>query len=216
MLLFGHVGLTLAAGILAKNVPNKGLVFATRRTETVASHRFSHLHQREDRAPNHRVSILSLLGDCRDYRLLLIGSLLPDLIDKPIGGVFFFSTFQNSRIFAHTLCLNLLAAALGVYLYKRRRNSWLISLSFGSMMHLILDQMWLSPETLLWPAYGFSFPKLDSADFFGWLPKMLYVLRTDASVYVPEIVGLTITTWFLSKLIRKKQGHAFIRNGTAA
>lgn len=38
-----------------------------------------------------------------DYRFVMLGSILPDMIDKPIGAFLFRNTFHNSRIFAHTL-----------------------------------------------------------------------------------------------------------------
>ena len=81
------------------------------------------------------------------------------------------------------------------------------------MLHLILDQMWLEHQTLLWPLYGWSFAKVDAVDFFGWLPIMLYHLTTNAAVYVPEIIGFTILVWFAARLIQKKQVYAFIRSG---
>ena len=37
-----------------------------------------------------------------DYRLVLIGSMLPDLIDKPLGGVI--PPLGNGRIYSHTRC----------------------------------------------------------------------------------------------------------------
>ncbi len=216
MFLFGHVGITLAAGLLARDMVIKKLVpeVGDRGTETF-SPSLSHMSHKEDDYTNNRISSLALLRNRFDYRILLVGSLLPDLIDKPIGGVFFYSTFQNGRIFAHTLCFNILLAALGIYVLKRWRNTWLFILSFGSIIHLILDQMWLSPQTLLWPAYGWSFAKLDSTNFFGWLSQMFYTITTEPSVYVPEIIGLGLLVWFTARLIKEKEVYAFIRNGIA-
>ena len=49
-----------------------------------------------------------------DYRAVLVGSILPDIIDKPIGAYLFRSTFHNSRIFAHTLLFSVLLMLMGV------------------------------------------------------------------------------------------------------
>ena len=54
-----------------------------------------------------------------DIRLLAIGSLLPDIIDKPVGQVFFRGTFSDGRIFSHTL-LFLALVSLGGYARRRR------------------------------------------------------------------------------------------------
>nr|WP_292468287.1 metal-dependent hydrolase [Methanolobus sp.] len=37
------------------------------------------------------------------YRYVAFGSLLPDIIDKPIGRFLFADSIANGRIFAHTL-----------------------------------------------------------------------------------------------------------------
>ena len=196
VLLFGHLGITLAAGMLAKGALIKKPALEVK-----------------NRAPAGRPSSLALIRNHIDYRVLLIGSLLPDLIDKPLGDIFLYNVFQNGKIFGHTLVLNILLAALAIYALKKWRHTWLLALSFGSMLHLILDMMWLNSQTLLWPLYGWSFAKVDSVDFFGWLPTMFHYLTTDAMVYVPEIIGFTILAGFAARLIQKKQVYAFIRSG---
>ena len=42
-----------------------------------------------------------------DPKYLVIGALLPDLIDKPLGRVIFASTIANGRIIGHTLLFSL-------------------------------------------------------------------------------------------------------------
>ncbi len=218
MMLFGHMGITLTAGILARGtlvlVGKSALKVADKERE-VFSESASHLNHKEDCSPGNKISSLSLLKNYIDYRLLLVGSLLPDLLDKPMGELFFYRTFQNGRIFGHTLFLNILLAALGIYVLKRRRSIWLFTLAFGSTVHLILDRMWLNPQTLLWPVYGWSFAKTSSTDFFGWLLKILHILTTEASVYVLEIIGFGILVWFIVKLIKERKVYAFVRNGIA-
>lgn len=86
-------------------------------------------------------------------------------------------------------------------------------LSFGCAIHLILDGMWRAPHTLLWPIYGWSFPKLDPANFFGWLPVMLRELVTMPIVYISELIGFAILAWATVRLIQMGKVHAFITNG---
>ena len=215
MLLFGHLGITLAAGMLAKYglAERAALEIETKETESspepssLATHKEGHI-------PGNRISSLALLRSHFDYRFLLVGSLLPDILDKPIGRIVFYNTFQSGRIFGHTLCLNLLFIVLGVYILRRWRKTWLIILASGSIVHILLDRMWASPEAFFWPAYGWSFPKVSPIDFFGWLSNVLDTL-TNPAVCIPEIIGLGILVWFAARLIIKKQVRTFIRSGIA-
>ena len=145
-----------------------------------------------------------------DWRLALVGSLLPDIVDKPVGQVLFRDTFSNGRIFCHTLLFLLVIALVGAYLYRCQKKTWLLILSFGTLVHLLLDQMWLAPQTLLWPLYGFAFEK---GDLSHWLENILYALHTDPAVYMSELVGAGILIWFALRLVQKKGVSAFIRNG---
>lgn len=210
MLLFGHMGLTLGVGILFKHALTKRSPFHNEKVKTSLQ---PSSHQNCPSA--NKASLSTFLKNYFDYRFLLVGSLLPDLLDKPIGDIFFFQTFQNGRIFGHTLCFSIFLAFLGIYLYKIWGKPWFLILSFGSAIHLILDKMWFNPQTLLWPAYGLSFAKVDSTNFFGWLPGMFHTLATEASVYIPEVIGFTILVWFAARLIQTRRVYIFITNGLA-
>ena len=78
---------------------------------------------------------------CSRSQNLEIGALLPDLIDKPVGEVIFASTIANGRIIGHTLFFVLLLALIGVYVYKKRKDSRGLALASGSFSHLLEDQM---------------------------------------------------------------------------
>ncbi len=146
-----------------------------------------------------------------DYRLIAIGSLLPDIIDKPIGAYFFRSTFHNSRIFAHSLIFSVLLILLGIFYFKRRRNNNILLLGVCSLIHQILDSMWLYPGILFWPAYGLKFPTRPEGN---WLASNLMNLLTNPTVYMPEIVGAIIIAYCFIKLIINKRVKEFLKNGT--
>ena len=38
-----------------------------------------------------------------DYRVVLLGAIISDVIDKPIGRIFFREEFESGRLFGHTL-----------------------------------------------------------------------------------------------------------------
>lgn len=145
-----------------------------------------------------------------DYRFILIGSILPDIIDKPIGAYFFRSTFHNSRVFAHTLLFSTILMLWGVYLLIKRRNNNVLLLGMSSLMHLILDSMWLYPAILLWPYFGLKFPARAEGN---WIQGNIDRLLTDPTYFLPEIIGFIIIAYYFIKLIRNKQVMEFIKQG---
>jgi len=211
MLLLGHAGITLAAGMLFQNAIPRGSSSSELPTQQTGMPANSQLSTAK--LPTANSSSLVWLKEHFDYRFLLVGSLLPDLLDKPIGQVFFYNTFQSGRIFGHTLCFNLLLLILGIYVLRKWRKTWLLILSFGSIIHLLCDRMWLDPEILLWPAYGWSFPKLVHTSFFAWLPQALNIMEAGPYIQVSEAIGGAILIWFTARLIYKKQVRAFITTG---
>jgi membrane-bound metal-dependent hydrolase YbcI (DUF457 family) len=203
LLIFGHTGITLGAAVVAHKAFYLGRqVQAQGGSASVAEYNCA-----ADCASSS--SIARRLFHL-DYRLILVGSLLPDIIDKPVGMFFFRDFFSNGRIFAHTLLFVLVIALIGLYLYQRQRQPWLLFLTFGSFLHLILDEMWLRPRTLFWPLYGLAF---DKDDLTHWLQNILYDLRTDPALYIPELVGATILVGFAVLLVRRKRVVAFAKKG---
>ena len=200
MLFLAHTGITLGAAAIVAGI-------ATSRP----AHRSSQSISSRLGYPLRIISQgLTALGKLIDTRLLLIAALLPDIIDKPLGLLLLKETLNSSRIFSHTLLFVILAAAVGLYLYRQRNRSWLLVLSFGILMHLILDQMWLAPETLFWPFSGSGFEESGSTD---WLSAILHTLVTNPRVYIAEVVGAAIIAWFL--LLHRKNIYALIRYGRA-
>lgn len=116
------------------------------------------------------------------------GSILPDLIDKPLGHLLFYEFFHNNRIFAHTLLFVAILFILSVYLYQKG-HKWMPFLALGSFIHLILDEMWKSPKTLFWPLYGFDF---ETVNLENWVANNIYALFHNPKIYIPELIGLII------------------------
>jgi len=211
MLLLGHTGITLGAVALVNGILSKS--HGLHKRENKVTKRLQTLPEIKSAQEHHsgsRLSSLTSLTNRIDIRLLLIGSLLPDIFDKPIGQFFFRDSLSNGRIFCHTLAFLLLITVAGSYLYRSYKKTWLLVLSLGTFTHLICDQMWLTPRTLLWPLYGWTFQR---ADLTLWMQNIFYALRTNPAVYIPELVGAAVLIWFLVVLVRRRQVYAFIRNG---
>jgi hypothetical protein len=210
MLVLGHVGITLGAAALLSRTLGISRISKTTQKETLAPFLFSvGKAGTTHNSPEQKVSRFPSLLSHIDLRLLLIGSLLPDIIDKPIGLYFFRETFSNGRIFCHTLLFLVLVTFIGLYLYHRQGKTWGVALSFGILTHPILDQMWYTPRTLLWPLLG-NFEKID---FGNWTTNIFYALFNDPAVYIPEIAGAVILFWFIWVLLDTKQTLLFFRHG---
>lgn len=212
MLLLAHTGITLGAAVLlAGSLTSVHLPKATRNEASKPQQKLSQLAPSLLISPVRKApSWLASLGDLIDIRLLLVGALLPDIIDKPLGYFFFRETFSNGRIFGHTLLFLILITLAGLYLYRSRAQPWLLVLTFGTLTHLILDLMWQAPKTIFWPLLGFAFEKQDITDF---IPNTLNALFTDPEVYVPELVGAAMLIWFSWTLLHKRKVYSFIRHG---
>ena len=212
MLVLGHTGIVLGAGVLLAAAFTARHHPKVKENETAGSSgRFSkHVLSLLNRQTQKALSWLTSLGNFMDIRLLLVGAVLPDIIDKPIGHLLFRETFSNGRIFGHTLLFLVLVSVAGFYLYKRYGKTWLLAFSFGTSMHLLFDQMWRTPQTLFWPLFGFAFPKGDISD---WITNILHALVTEPQVYIPELVGGAIIIWFTCVLLRRGKIYSFIRHG---
>lgn len=98
--------------------------------------------------------IFRYLKDRRAIILAAIGSVLPDLIDKPLGHILLNSTIDFGRIYAHS-GLFLIAMLVVGLAYRQKKGTWLfMALAAGMMSHLVLDSMWDLPVTLFYPFQG--------------------------------------------------------------
>lgn len=145
-----------------------------------------------------------------DYRIVLLGSILPDIIDKPIGAFLFRSTFHNSRIFAHTLLFSALLIILGLYFVHKNGTHSIFLLGVCSSIHLILDSMWLYPSILFWPFLGLKFPERPEGN---WLLSGFVRLISDPGYFLPELIGFIMITYYFIRLLKNKQLIEFIKNG---
>lgn len=100
------------------------------------------------------------------------GSLLPDLIDKPIG-LLIAGTVGYGRIYAHTLLFpgTLLVSGAALWqIYSRRAGLVVTAVAAGVLSHQLLDMMWLEPASWYWPLLGpFPPPGMD-------IPILAYIL----------------------------------------
>ncbi len=200
MLLFGHMGIT--AGVV------KACDILVSVSEPDSSSRFGLVIGEKRLRLNYLLNGIKGRVGSIDYRLVLLGSLLPDIIDKPLFLFVGSDIFTSGRHYGHTLLFNLVLFICGLIIV-RYRKSWVLIISLCSFIHLIFDQMWNSPVVLFWPLLG-PFPKVEAADYlFGVIQELF----SKPSVYIPEIMGLLVILLFTCRLVTKKRVTGFIRGG---
>lgn len=148
-----------------------------------------------------------------DYRVVMIGSMLPDIIDKPLGIYVFTQALDSGRVFCHTLLFVAVLALSSVILYRRKKQTWLAFLAIGSGIHLILDQMWQWPGILFWPLYGFDF-----GHRVGTGSYVVEIIKSNIDnlyTYETELVGIVILALFAAyyKLYEPARLKAFLLKG---
>jgi inner membrane protein len=147
-----------------------------------------------------------------DYRVVLLGAILPDLLDKPVGRIFFQDTFESSRIFGHTFAFVLLSM-LVVQLFLRGNTArrWFI-LPIAVLIHLALDAMWDQPVTLFWPLFGTEFPRDPVGDY--WLEVLLRPFEHPLEA-LKEVAGLLALVYLARAfdLFQRDRLKAFVRTG---
>jgi Predicted membrane-bound metal-dependent hydrolase (DUF457). len=83
-----------------------------------------------------------------------IGSVLPDLIDKPVGYIVLADSVNFGRIYVHSLVVLLLFFIAGVIIWRYYRSFIGMALALGILSHQLLDLMWEEYWNWLWPFFG--------------------------------------------------------------
>jgi hypothetical protein len=131
-----------------------------------------------------------------DYRGAAVATLVPDLIDKPLS-LTLMTDSGTSQGLAHTL----LGHTLLTWAVARFRRQWL-PYALIANSHLLADQMWKYPRTLLFPFSG----GLDSWKFMGTPTAMVNAyaeIVTRPAIIAVEALGLVLLGW----VVRRGQLH---------
>lgn len=126
-----------------------------------------------------------------DYRVLVAGAVLPDLIDAPFGG----ARFAHTVLASATLLVAVMLATRG---RRQARRRWL-ALPIGTLLHLAVDGVWGEATTFWWPFLGGS---LDSP-----LPSLD---RGPALLLLQEAAGAAAIVWFVRRF---RLTDPVVRNG---
>ena len=188
MLLAGHIGITLT---VAKYAPRIVRDINNRLNPPHGTHTFT-----------------QPWTERLDDRVLIVGSMLPDILDKPLA-LFLAPTLvgHSLRNYGHTLVFAALVLAVAVALAALIKRRWPAVLALASAGHLILDMMWFSHRILLWP---FTTSDFSPRYIHEWGP------HSDPIYFGAEVLGLAIISWFGFTLIRKRKLRLWLLTGRGA
>jgi hypothetical protein len=126
-----------------------------------------------------------------DYRFILIGAVLPDVVDGVLD-VFAYDN-PSGRGAAHSL-LTVVAVAVVVILgFRVETRLSVFGIPVGWLLHLVGDGMWEAPKTFLWPAFGTGF-SATPAEPYSW--DLLAEPLAHLSTWGAEIAGALVLAWF--------------------
>ena len=111
-----------------------------------------------------------------DYRMVVVGALLPDLLDAPFGG----ARLAHTLLFAVAVLTVVMLATRG----RRHARRSLLAVPIGMFAHLVADGMWARTETFWWPFFGRSLA--------GRLPAVDHGV---AVLVLEELAGAAIVAW---------------------
>ncbi len=144
------------------------------------------------------VIVWRVFGDTAiDYRLVMAGAVVPDLIDLTSGGAWLGHTLLASVV--------LLTAVMAFTRGRRRRRRQLLALPIGTFLHLLLDGVWAGSNHFWWPLRG---SPLDG----GQLPSFG---RPLVAAVLMEVAGLVALVWWWRRfrLHEPPRRNAFLRTG---
>ncbi len=127
-----------------------------------------------------------------DVRFLLLGAILPDLIDLPVGTLLFADRFSTGELWFHSLLIPTIFMTLVLVLTRRgrQRRAWM-AFGIGWLFHLLLDGMWAKQDVFLWPFFGWEIPAGEAP----YWPLAWERALSDPWRWVKEALGLAYLTW---------------------
>jgi membrane-bound metal-dependent hydrolase YbcI (DUF457 family) len=95
-----------------------------------------------------------------DYRAVAVGSLLPDLIDKPLNWFVLRGSDLGGHHIGHSIVFSLALLVVGLVASTRGDNR-LFLLACGAITHVLFDSMTHVPWSLLYPVVKLEVPRSD-------------------------------------------------------
>jgi hypothetical protein len=123
-----------------------------------------------------------------DYRVVMVGSLLPDLIDKPLVQLIYGLTKHSGHYIAHSFIFSGILIGIGLILLLRNKGRNTLTLGICCLIHQLFDKLMLLPNVLRLPVLGdgkFIIPR--NLEFIHDITESIYKV-------VPYLEGVKIYT----------------------
>lgn len=133
-----------------------------------------------------------------DYRLLVVGALLPELdVVFSLGAGM---RWMHSLVFS----VGLLMAVMAVTTGRKPVRRLLLGLPIGTFLHLVFDGAWATTNVFWWPFGGWSFDgaRLPEAQR-GWWNVVLEAIG----------IGIVVWIWRRERLADPDRRRAVVRTG---
>ena len=134
-----------------------------------------------------------------DYRLLVVGAVLPVVVDALTGGAWILHTLTFSVVL-------LVVTMLATRGRRELRRTWL-GLPLGTLLHLVFDAAWADTEVFWWPFSGASLGESQLPEAGrGWWNVLL------------ELAGLLLVVWIVrrARLVEPDARRRFLTTGQLA
>ena len=125
-----------------------------------------------------------------DYRFVLAGAVLPDLIDG-VGCAFY--ECGGGRGVAHSLIANVVVTVLIILSLRGETRLAVFGIGVGWLLHLVADGMWDAPETFFWPLAGTGFAA-SPVEPYSW--ALITDPLSHGWTWAGEVAGVAILAWF--------------------
>jgi len=145
-----------------------------------------------------------------DYRFILLGSILPDLIDKPLGYIFSAKHGIGGKSYGHSLLFWLLLFIISVVLERKKNRTPIWFLLIGTIAHDIADTMWHFPKIFFDPIYQW---KIATPPYEAWQGFFHFRTLQIRQLFAFEIIGGSILLYFFIKLALHNKISHFIKTG---
>lgn len=159
-----------------------------------------------------------------DYRIVALGSILPDIIDKPLVQIIYGLRNHEGHLIAHSFIFSALLITLGIIIFFMNKNKNALLLGICSLIHQLFDKAILLPNIFLLPDVNSSnFILLKRFEFVHNITLPIYTrfpyLRDTMTyfekpyVFIAEVIGFIIIVYFVCKLLKNKKHMDFLNHG---
>ena len=146
------------------------------------------------------LTIWFVFGDPRfDYRTLIVGALLPSVVDAFSGGMW----VMHTLVFSVALLTGVIVATIG----RRALRRSLLGLALGVLLHLVFTGAWTDTAVFWWPFSGAALAQTPLPEVSrGWWNLPL------------ELIGAAGVGWIVIRagLTRPEARREFARTGYLA